>query len=146
MVTILDVSAIEKWDKFVSDLKPKIQFEVCKWSCAEFEESTKIAMRVEPAFAGVPIDSKFSGPVSSSPITENAAYEPMKIGNTEFCRTERSKKRLVDIQNSSCYKCHKPGCRPWTHRCKSARSVKLANVETTLAKEEQVDCPDSSEN
>ena len=150
VLTIPDMSASEKWDKFVSGLKPKIQFEVRKSSCVEFEEATKIAMRVEAAFAGVSSDPTSSGSVSSPSATGGAAYEPMEIDNTEIRRTERSKQRLQDIRNNACFKCHKSGCRPWKHRSESSRTVKVANVETALAKKEEAgdfsSDSDSSEN
>eukprot|EP00178_Gracilaria_changii_P016182 TRINITY_DN4587_c0_g1_i1.p1 TRINITY_DN4587_c0_g1~~TRINITY_DN4587_c0_g1_i1.p1 ORF type:complete len:130 (+),score=12.22 TRINITY_DN4587_c0_g1_i1:427-816(+) len=101
--------ASEKWDKFVSGLKPKIQFEVRKSNCIEFEEATKIAMRIEAAFAGVSLEPKTSG---TSP--GGTTYEPMEIDNTEFRRTERSKQRLMDIRNNACFKCHKCGRHFWT--------------------------------
>lgn len=60
LLTILDMSGSEKWDKFVSGLKPKIKFEVHKANCIEFEEATKLFMPVETAFPGVSLETTSS--------------------------------------------------------------------------------------
>lgn len=125
-----DMSVSKKWDIFVSCLKSKTQFEVRKSSCAVFEEATKIAMRVEAAFANVSIEHQSSG--SESVAVPHGLLDPMEIDNTEIGRTERSKQRLIATCNNPCFKCHEVGCHPWKRGEDAVRSVPVSNVETAL--------------
>eukprot|EP00737_Agarophyton_chilense_P004067 gb/GEZJ01004950.1/.p1 GENE.gb/GEZJ01004950.1/~~gb/GEZJ01004950.1/.p1 ORF type:complete len:136 (+),score=20.47 gb/GEZJ01004950.1/:301-708(+) len=119
------MSGSEKWDKFVSGLKPKIQFEDRKANFIEFEEATKIAMRVEASFAGISLDSPSVTPSNSGPT-------PMEIDNTELRRNGRSRQRLLDIRNNARFTCHKPGCRRWKHRQNNTNTASVANIEAAL--------------
>lgn len=135
------MNSSEKWDKNVSGLKSKIQFEVRKANCKEFKQATKIAMRIEVALEGVSLDQ-------SSNKVLIADAEPMQIDNSKFHRSTRSKKRLLDIRNKACFKCHKAGCRPWKLRFNDHRHVTVSNIEASLTNENAVDdfIPGSSEN
>lgn len=139
VLTILDMGASEKWDKFVSGLKSKIQFEVRKANCNELEEATKIAMHVETEFAGVSNDVPTNASSRSGPTT---------MDSSEFRRNDRSKQRLLDIRNNACSKSYKPGCRPWKHRKNVPSNDSVANIEAALAEEEAHNDvgSDSSEN
>lgn len=85
----------------------KIQSEVCKSTCIEFEEATEIKIPMEAAFAVVTQESWCSGHSTSS-----ATPERMEIENTETFSTDRSKQRLLDIRDIKCFKGYKPGGRP----------------------------------
>ena len=78
ILTIPGMTENEKCDKFVDGFKPKIQFEVRKANCSDFEECTKIPMRVEAAFSGMTYNHN-AGQASSSSYHS----DPMEIGNME---------------------------------------------------------------
>lgn len=79
------MSSSEKWDKFVSEPQWKIKFEVRKTNFQEFEEATKIAMRVEAAFSGVSLLSSSNG---SKPVVDNGSPPTLiETENTQVCRS-----------------------------------------------------------
>lgn len=85
VLTISDMGLSEKRDKFVSELKPKLQFEVHKANKTDFKEASKIAMRVEANFSGISHHENINGNTECEPAT------PLEIDNAEFRRSNRSK-------------------------------------------------------
>lgn len=144
VLTIPDISGGEKWDKFVSGLKPKLQFEVRKSNCFDFDEATKIAMRVEAAFSGTAIDEQVL-----EGDQEASGHDAMEIGNAEGSYKGKDKQRLLEIKNNACFTCHKRGCRPWKHRRNSSTTTRgsVTNLEDNDVESifDHVDS-DSSEN
>lgn len=147
-VTLLvpGISEGEKWDRFVSGLKPQLAFEIRKENCMEFEESCRIALRIESALLGC----KFS--YDKMPDVEgqyqNSAPAPMEIGNFEGHRGNRRQftdKQRADLKNNACFKCHKVGCRPWKHN-KGNSSTNVLSIEPEVPiSVDECDLSDESE-
>lgn len=115
MLLVPDLSAGDKWDKFVEGLKPAIAFEVRKHNCMTFDEAARVALRVEAAI-------NTSCRTASVPMSNEPT--PMEIGNVET-RKGRKKKKLTDeeyalVRKKACFICKKKGCRSWKHSNKNA--------------------------
>lgn len=108
-----DLSAGDKWDKFVEGLKPNIAFEVRKDNCMTFEDAARVAVRIEAALNGS-LRTAWE-PMGSEPT-------PMEIGNVEI-KNRREKKRLTNeeyalVRKKACFICKKKGCRSWRNEKK----------------------------
>jgi len=139
VLTIPDVTDGEKWDKFCAGLKTEIRIEVMKSTASTFEEAAKIALRVDSAlFAAGRMEAR--GSVGASPSKE--APTPMEIGNMETgrggWRRYETTQREEDRRNNACFKCHKPGCRPWKHD-KRSRGPGANNVGVRAGRQAELD-------
>lgn len=105
VLIIPDLSSSEKWDTFVSGLKSKLQFEVRKANCEEFEEATKIAMRVEAAFVGISSQGD-SNEANNADVLSVSGLTPMEIDNTNIVNLSRLKQPLHHIRNNTCFEFH----------------------------------------
>lgn len=116
LLTMADVTAGEKFDKFVAGLKREIRIEVMKSTVANFEEAAQIALRVDGALWSSQMISK-GGYHSNHDQTNDVV--PMEIGNVEGSSRGSKKDYLQkkkDRARNACFICHKVGCRPWKHR------------------------------
>ena len=120
-LTIPDMSEGEKVDRFCQGLKPQVRLEVMKTGPQSMNDAARIALNIDSAIFGARAHGNFNYGIESRPT-------PMEIGNTEQSRRDRA--------NDACFKCHKPGCRPW--KCGSTQSkgyasrkpqAKISNVE-----------------
>lgn len=147
VLTIPDMISTAKWDKIVSGLKNKIEFEDRKTNFQDFEEATKTAMRVGAAFSGISLESSAS--TVTSPAAGTPSPIPTEIGNTHVSNSMRGKQLLKDIRHNACFPCYKEFCRPWRHHKKGNEAqIFVSNIELALVSEEHdknVDS-DSSEN
>lgn len=105
-----DLSASDKWDKFLEGLKAIIAFEVRKDSCMTFGEAARVALRIEAALEG-------SRRAPSEPMGNDST--PIEIRNVET-KWKREKKKLTDeeytlVKRKACFICKKKGCRSWKH-------------------------------
>ena len=100
VLTIPDISEGEKLDRFCQGLKPQIRVEVMKAGVQSVNDAARIALNVDSAIYG-------AGSFMRGNFGRDSTPTPMEIGNTEQIRKDRA--------NNACFKCHKPGCRPW--RC-----------------------------
>ena len=121
VLTIPEINDGEKLDRFCQGLKPQIKIEVLKAGAKTLEEASRIALNVDSAIFGSRSNSYYRYQREQSPV-------PMEIGNME--------QRNIDRANNACFKCHKPGCRPWkcsndTRSNKNSRthSVRTSNME-----------------
>lgn len=115
VISIPDISEAEKLDKFVNGLKPMIRLEVLKAGCNNMHDASRIALNVDSALYGA---GMFHGNNASS--SESSGPQPMEIGNVEgethyrgkSFKGKRSKKsqRMKDLENGTCFVCHKEGC------------------------------------
>lgn len=118
IISISDLSEAEKLDKFVSGLKPMIRLEVLKAGCNNIDDASRVALNVDSAYYGSGI---FLG--NSVPSSESSGPQPMDIGNVEGGPHYRGKsfkgkkkkgfklsQRARDIENGTCFVCHKKGC------------------------------------
>lgn len=62
----------------------------------------------------------------------------MEIDDTEIRWNERSMHFLLDVRNSACFKCHKPGCCPRKHPSEAVLNFTMTNVEAALAAAEGI--------
>lgn len=110
VILIPNMTEDEKIDRFCVGLKPQIRLEVLKSGVQKFDEVTRIALNVDSALFG---SGMFSDGAVRQLNTRVDRPEPMEIGNVEREPRNRNKQREVDMKNNACFKCHKPGCRPW---------------------------------
>lgn len=120
ILAVQDVGEGEKFDRFVEGLKPTVRMEVMKSTVGNFEDATKIALRVDSALWGL------TGQGQSGSASSGSSPTPMEIGNmqggTKRPLTEAQKKqREIDRINNACFKCHTVGCRPYRCRHKKAQ-------------------------
>ena len=117
-LSIPGMSEGEKVDRFVRGLKPLVRIEVIKAGAQSMDDASRIALSVDSALFGARM---FHNPRSSFAKESFAdpTPTPMDIGNIE--------QRRKDLQNNSCFKCHKVGCRPW--KCRTSGKPSISNTE-----------------
>lgn len=130
VLMINDVSAGERFDRFVQGLKKEVRLEVLKSQASEFEEATRIALRVDSALWS---QNDFRTSFGST----GKANDPMEIGNLQHTNQSsdaQRRRRAHDLKNNLCVACHKKGCRPW--KCQPKR---VNNVEAIHDRDDVID-------
>lgn len=122
-LTITDMNAGEKLDKFVDGLKQEIRIEVMKSSVSTFEEAAQVALRVDSA-----IYASGSSRIGAEATRQSSSYPtPMEIGNIESSASRSGTPNNTRAGNiakkNACRRCGKIGCRPW--KC----NPRVSNVE-----------------
>lgn len=120
ILTISDISEGELLDRFIQGLKSEVKIEVLKTQAANFEDATKVALRVDSALWS-------SSHSRSSFATSSSTHDPMEIGNVQKRTSEEQRRqRALDLKNNACVVCHTKHCRPW----KCTKKGRLNNVNT----------------
>lgn len=83
---MVDLSAGDKWNKFVEGIKPIIAFEVRKDNCMKLQDAARVALRVETGRN----DSRRTAfePMGNDPT-------PMELGSVET-KWRPEKKKITD--------------------------------------------------
>ena len=113
-LTIPGMIEDEQVDRFCQGLKPQIRLEVMKYGARTMSDASRIALNVDSALFG-------AGMLRFQPRQGSFGPTPMDIGNLE--------QKDKDRRNNGCFRCHKPGCRPWICDPSKRRPRKISNVD-----------------
>ena len=116
-LTIPGMNEEEKVDRFCQGLKPQVRLEVMKSGARTMNDASRIALNVDSALFG-------AGFLNFQTSQGNFGPTPMDIGNLE--------QRDKDRKNNGCFKCHKPGCRPWKCDPSKKRQARISNANAQM--------------
>lgn len=108
---INDMSEGEKVDRFVDGLKYKVRVELLKLNCSSFEECARVALNVDSAIWGARRGQFGNGTLYDD--GQPSRVTPMEIGNVNSSSQSRTLRNKKGADKGACYRCNKPGCRPW---------------------------------
>jgi hypothetical protein len=127
VLNIPRITEEEQLDRFCEGLKPEIKLEVLKGNVNKMNEAVRVALNVYSALYGIRTDVRFRNGFQYADGAE-ASPTPMEIGNVQSSRTYPRKQRSnngsgitsrnprqQDLNNGSCFVCHKEGCRARFH-------------------------------
>ena len=139
-LTIPGITEEEQLDRFCEGLKPEIKLEVLKSNVNKMNEAVRVALNVDSALYGIRTDVRFRNGFQSADGA-GASPTPMEIGNVQSSRTYPRKQRSnngsgmisrnprqQDLNNGSCFVCHKKGCRARFHDV-SGKKLQTNNSE-----------------
>lgn len=118
ILMIPEMNEGEQLDRFIEGLKYSVKIEVMKSACNNFEDCARMALNLDSAI----LRARRGRPNIVSSRSEQPFWPtPMEIGNINLGASSRAHREQCkkDMSNGACFRCHKPGFRPW--KCKPSR-------------------------
>jgi hypothetical protein len=146
-LTIPGITDEEQLDRFCEGLKPEIKLEVLKSNAESMNEAVQVALNVDSAFYGTKMDIRnrngFQRPEFSA-----SSPAPMEIGNVQSSRgyprknggsiqrkSKNSNFRRQDLENGTCFVCHKRNCRARFHE--DRRTLSQTNNSAVIVSDDE---------